>query len=257
MACRDVTKADAARDRLLQAHPDARIETMTLDLADLASTRRFADAFAQRHGALDLLFNNASAIMVPPGRAVDSFETHLGTNHLGAFALTGLLLPRLRAGARVINTASIAHRMTPGLDLNDPWFERRTYKEMHAYGQSKLATLLFAFELDRRLRRAGHDIRAVAAHPGYAATNADIGNVFMRPSTRLFAQPPAQGAWPALYAATADDAQRGDYFGPGGFKELRGHPARVGCRDEARDPELARRLWDWSQAPTGVNYLQT
>jgi NAD(P)-dependent dehydrogenase (short-subunit alcohol dehydrogenase family) len=128
---------------------------------------------------------------------------------------------------------------------------------MDAYGKSKLAALLYTFELDRRLRASGSRITATAAHPGYSATNLDLGNLFIRLSTRLFAQPPAMGALPALYAATADEVQGGDYLGPGGFKELKGHPRRVEARIEAKDPMVAARLWDWSQQLTGVRYLDS
>lgn len=256
IACRDSDKAEAACARLRQAHPSAQVETLPLDLADLNSVRHCAAEFSQHHDRLDILCNNASAIMVSKGVTADGFETHLGTNHLGHFALTGLLLPALQASpaARIVNTASIAHRLTRGLDLDDPFFERRPYKEMDAYGQSKLAALLYTAELDRRLRQAGSTTIAVAAHPGYTATNLDTGNLLIRLSTRLFAQPVAMGALPALYAATAGDVRGGEYFGPGGFKELRGDPVRVGRRLEADDIVLAQQLWDWSQRLTDVDY---
>ncbi|MDB5985005.1 MAG: family NAD(P)-dependent oxidoreductase [Nevskia sp.] len=259
MACRDTAKATAACQRLRQQVPKARVEPVTLDLASLASVRRFSEAFRARFASLDLLCNNASAIMVPLQKTADGFEMHIGTNHLGHFALTGLLMEILRAApaARIVNTASIAHRLTPGLDLDDPHFANKPYKEMDAYGKSKLAALLYTFELDRRLRASGSRITAAAAHPGYSATNLDLGSLFMRISTRLFAQAPAMGALPALYAATAHEVQGGDYLGPGGFKELKGHPARANARAEAKDPALATRLWNWSEQLTGVRYLDS
>jgi NAD(P)-dependent dehydrogenase (short-subunit alcohol dehydrogenase family) len=181
---------------------------------------------------------------------------HIGTNLLGTFALTGELLGTLGAApaARVVCTASLAHRMTPGMDLEDLHFERKPYKDMDAYGKSKLATLLFSFELDRRLRKAGSPIVSVAAHPGYAATNMDLGNFFMRLSTRLFAQSAAMGALPAMYAASMPGVSGGDYYGPDGFKQLKGYPTRVDCRPEARDPELAARLWSLCEQQTGVRF---
>ncbi|TXH03224.1 MAG: SDR family NAD(P)-dependent oxidoreductase [Nevskiaceae bacterium] len=256
LACRDERKAETAIDALRRRVPNAALAAMSLDLADLASVRRFAQAFAGRHDRLDLLVNNASAIMVPLQQTRDGFEMHLGSNHLGPYALTGLLMPQLLAApsARIVNTSSMAHRLTPGIDFDDLHFERTAYKEMDAYGRSKLATLLFTFELDRRLRKAALPARAVAAHPGYTATNTDLGNWFMRLMTRLIAQPPAMGALPALYAATAPAVQGGDYYGPGGFKELGGYPAKVDCRPEARDPQLAARLWAVSEALSGVTY---
>lgn len=257
LACRDPAKAAAAVASLRAARPTAKVEAMELDVADLASVRRFADAFKARYASLDVLIHNAAAIMVPQGKTKDGFETHLATNHLGPFALTGLLLDSLEAApaARVVSMASLAHRMTQGLDPEDPGLTRRPYKEMDAYGRSKLAALLFTFELERRLRRAGKRSIAVAAHPGYTATNLDLGNFFMRLSTRLFAQKPEIGALPALMAATGAAVKGGDYYGPGGYKELGGLPKRVDCSAAAKDPELARRLWVVSQQLTGLSYL--
>ncbi len=257
MACRDPARAQAGVDELHRRVPNALVEVMPLDLADLASVRAFAQNFSRKYSQLDLLCNNASAILVPLQKTREGFEMHIGTNHLGHFALTGLLLERLKASssARILNTASLAHRLTPGMDLDDLHFEHKPYKDMDAYGKSKLAALLFTFELDRRLKQAGLPILTSAAHPGYAATNMDLGGFFMRLSTRLFAQPVAMGALPALYAATAPDVVGGDYYGPGGFKGLKGYPKKADCRPEARDPALAARLWIVSEQLTGVKYL--
>jgi NAD(P)-dependent dehydrogenase (short-subunit alcohol dehydrogenase family) len=257
MACRDARKAEAAAAEVRRRVPGARLEIMPLDLADLASVRDFAQQFQARHTRLDILCNNGSAILAPPGRTRDGFETHIGTNHLGHFALTGLLLPTLQAtpGARVVNTSSMAHRMTKGLKLDDLHFEHRPYKDMDAYGQSKLAVLMYAFELDRRLRKAGSNIAATAAHPGWSNTNPDQGNAVLRFFNGLMAQPAAMGALPSLYAAAAGDVQGGDFIGPGGLKELRGYPAPAGSSDEARDAALAARLWQRSEELTGVRYL--
>lgn len=256
MGCRDAARAEAAAQALREESPHAQLEIRTVDLADLASIRSFAREFSAQHARLDILCNNAGAILAPYAKTRDGFERHIGTNLLGTFALTGQLLGclRLAPAARVVSTASLAHRMTPGMDLDDLHFERKPYKDMDAYGKSKLATLLFAFELDRRLQRAGSPVISVAAHPGYTATNMDLGNFFMRLSTRLFAQPPAMGALPALYAATAPGVGGGDYYGPGGFKELKGYPVKVGCRAEARDPALAARLWSLCEQQTGVQF---
>lgn len=256
MACRNAVSAQSALDEIGRRTPGAKLQPMSLDLADLGSVRRFAQEFSGRFGSLDLLINNASAIMVPKQKTRDGFEMHIGTNHLGHFALTGLLLDRLAAGpSRIVNTASLAHRLTPGLDLDDLNLDRIEYKEMDAYGRSKLAALLFTFELDRRLRRAALPTLATVAHPGYTATNTDIGSFLMRLATRIFAQAPAQGALPALYAATAPTVRGGDYIGPGGMKELRGKPVKVECRPEARDEAAAARLWRLSEQLTGFSYL--
>ena len=257
LTCRDTQKAQQAIERLLQLHSGAMVEAMPLDIADLASVRRFAQAFESRHAKLDLLIHNAAAIMVPQGKTVDGFELHLGTNHFGPFALTGLLLAPLHAApaARVVNLSSLAHRLHAGLDLDDPGLNRRPYKPMDAYGRSKLAALLFTHELDRRLKASGSAAQAVAAHPGYTATNLDLGGFFLRLSTRLFAQPPATGALPILFAATSDAVQGGEYFGPGGYKELSGAPRRVECSAEARNPLTAQKLWALSERLTSVRYL--
>jgi NAD(P)-dependent dehydrogenase (short-subunit alcohol dehydrogenase family) len=257
LACRDPGKAQDAVAEIRRRAPQVRTETIALDLADLASVRRCAKALAEQYPSLDLLVNNGSAIMVPPGKTRDGFETHIGTNHLGHFALTGLLLDSLRRapGARVVNTSSMAHKLTKGLDLDDLHFERRPYKEMDAYGQSKLAVLSYTFELDRRLRGAGIPVTAVAAHPGWSDTNPDKGNALIRLFTRLIAQPPAMGALPSLYAAGAPQARSGQYYGPGGYKELGGHPAPAAASDQARDAGLGSRLWTRSEMLTGVQYL--
>lgn len=260
MACRDPERAQSGlaevRRRVL-ADTAGTAETMALDLGNLSSVRRFADRYTHKFSRLDILCHNAAAILAPLGKTRDGFETHIGTNHLGAFALTGLLLGPLWAtpGARVVSTSSIAHRLTPGLDFDDLHFERKPYKGMDAYGKSKLAALLFNFELGRRLQKADAVVMATAAHPGYTATNLDMGGFFMRLSTRLFAQAPAQGALPALYAATAPAARNGEFYGPGGFKQLTGYPVRVQSRPEAQDAAVAARLWDVSQELTGVRYL--
>lgn len=257
LACRDLVKAQLAIDRLLQLHPGAQVEAMLLDTASLASMRSFAQAFESRHAKLDLLIHNAAAIMVPQGKTADGFELHLGTNHFGPFALTGLLLARLNAApaARVVNLSSLAHRLHGGLDLDDPGLNRRPYKPMDAYGRSKLAALLFTHELDRRLKASAARTLAVTAHPGYTATNLDIGGFFLRMTTRLIAQAPAAGALPILFAATSDAVRGSEYFGPGGYKELGGLPKRVECSAEARDPITAKQLWALSERLTGVRYL--
>ena len=258
LACRDPKKAKAAVAQIQLIAPDCKIETMELDVADLGSVRRFAETFNERHAKLDLLIHNAAAIMVPQGKTRDGFETHLGTNHLGPFALTGMLLDKLNAAgaARVISMASLAHTLTKGLDPDDPALEKRPYTEMDAYGRSKLAALLFTYELQRRLKKSGSRVLALAAHPGYAATNPDLGGFWMRLATRMFAQPAASGALPALYAATAPNVQGGDYYGPGGFKELGGKPKKVDSSPTARDPALAQRVWEMSERLTNVRYLE-
>jgi NAD(P)-dependent dehydrogenase (short-subunit alcohol dehydrogenase family) len=254
LACRDTGKGEAAAQGIRARAPQARVEVMAYDQASLQSIRRFAADLKAQHPRIDLLVNNASAILVPRGATADGFEMHMGVNHLGSFALTGLLLEALAPDGRVVNTASLAHRMCKGFDVEDLGFGKGEYGEMEAYGRSKLATLLFTFELDRRLRARGSAVVAVAAHPGWSNTNPDRGGFFMRLANSIFAQSPARGAAPALYAATMPDVRGGEYFGPGGPGEMGGAPARVKARPEADDPALAARLWKKSEALTGVRY---
>jgi NAD(P)-dependent dehydrogenase (short-subunit alcohol dehydrogenase family) len=232
---------------------DGRGEVRPLDLTDLNSVRAFANTW---DGDIDILIDNAGVMAVPEGRTRDGFETQIGTNHLGHFALTGLLLPYVKD--RVVVLASGAHRMGK-IDLEDLNWERRTYRRWPAYGQSKLANLQFMFELQRRLAESGSPIRAVAAHPGWAATELQqrtgnmIWNAINGLGNRLLAQSGDQGAWPTLYAAT-QDIPGGSYVGPDGRGELRGHPTLVSPNAAARDMETARKLWELSERLTGVTY---
>jgi NAD(P)-dependent dehydrogenase (short-subunit alcohol dehydrogenase family) len=257
IATRDAAKAEIAVTQVRRQMPDATVEAMILDQSDLGAIRRFSEALHSRFDRLDLMVNNASAILVTQGKTNDGFERHIGVNHLGSFALSGLLLDLLNAGtdARIVNTSSTAHRLVKGIDLDDLQIEHTEYKPMEAYGRSKLAALLYTFELDRRLRKAGSKVKAVAAHPGYSNTNPDKGGFMMRVATSIFAQPAEMGALPQLYAATAPDVAGGDYYGPGGPMEMRGYPAKVGTKPTATDEKVAARLWTISEALTGVNYL--
>jgi len=202
-----------------------------------------------------VLVNNAGVMATPHRTTADGFELQLGTNHLGHFALTGLLLPRIQD--RVVTIASGAHRIGK-INFGDLQSER-SYRRWLAYGQSKLANLLFMYEFQRRLDAAGSPLRSVAAHPGYAATSLQshtesIQDRIMAVSNRIFAQSDEQGAWPTLYAATTPDLPGGSYVGPGGFLEQRGNPKLVGSSAAARDEDTARRLWDVSEELTGVQY---
>ena len=228
-------------------------EARKLDLTDLASVRAFAEAWDE---PIDVLINNAGVMAVPEGRTKDGFETQIGTNHLGHFALTGLLLGHVTD--RVVQIASGAHRMGT-IDLEDLNWERRSYKRWPAYGQSKLANLLFMFELQRRLAEAGSPVRAVAAHPGYASTELQsrtgnaLQNGLMAIGNKLLAQSGDQGAWPTQFAAT-QDIPGGSYVGPDGRGEFRGHPTLVSPSSAATDAETARGLWALSERLTGVTY---
>ena len=256
LACRDPAKAQSAIDLVLQRTPRARVEAMAIDLADLTSVRRFAADFQARFQSLDILIHNAAVILVPKGKTADGFEQHIGVNYLGAFALTGLLMDRLRAtpGARIVNMSSSAHRLVKGLDLDDLNLDRIAHKPMEAYGRSKLAALLFTLELDRLLKKAGDGTRVVTAHPGFSESNPGQGSLLLCLTTKFLAQPGAMGALPALYAATMPDVAGGDYYGPGGVAEMRGYPAKAKTAPWARDGETAAKLWALSSRLTGVTY---
>ncbi|GGG16784.1 putative short-chain dehydrogenase/reductase [Rhodococcoides trifolii] len=247
LAVRNTDKGEAAAASIAGS-----TEVRRLDLADLASVRRFADKWDR---PIDILVNNAGLTSRTLGHTVDGFEMHMGTNHFGHFALTQHVLPLITD--RIIVLASLAHRRTT-MDLSDLGWDRRTYTWLAAYGQSKLANLLFASELQRRLTESRSPVKVVAAHPGWATTGLNLDDdvpVFERVMTavgdRVVAQSPEAGAWPTLFAATADIAG-GSYVGPDGRFETRGHPTLVGRSSEASDPELARRLWEVSERATST-----
>jgi NAD(P)-dependent dehydrogenase (short-subunit alcohol dehydrogenase family) len=248
LAVRDTDKGRAAA-----ASMPGETEVRQLDLASLASVREFAAGYDRE---IDLLINNAGVMAPPLGRTADGFELQFGTNHLGHFALTNLLLERVTG--RVVNVASGAHRMG-SIDFDDPNWERKPYSAWRGYGQSKLANLLFTSELQRRLTAAGSPILATAAHPGYAATNLQFHSghraldLLSILGNRLIAQDEQAGALPTLYAAVADVP--GDSFaGPDGLMEMRGKPKLVGRSKAAGDADAARRLWDLSEELTGVRF---
>ena len=248
LACRNTAKGEAvAAD--LPGSPEVR----RLDLADLSSVREFAAGLT---GPVDVLVNNAGVMALPKKQTADGFEMQVGTNHLGHFALTGLLLDRITD--RVVTVSSAAHR-AGHIDLADLNFEHRRYGRWSAYGQSKLANLMFALELQRRLSASGSTVRSMAAHPGYAATELQahtesFQDKLMAVGNRLLAQPAEGGALPSLYAATAPDLAGGSYLGPGGMMELRGSPKVVTPNRAARDPKVAADLWELSSTLTGVEY---
>jgi NAD(P)-dependent dehydrogenase (short-subunit alcohol dehydrogenase family) len=264
LACRDLGKARAAAARIIASASGAKVDVMELDLSNLASVRGFSDAFHLKYPALHVLCNNAGVMAIPYRQTADGFEMQFGTNHLGHFALTGLLMDRLRAteGARVVNVSSGAHRI--GSIRFDDLQWRNGYRKWRAYGQSKLANLLFTFELQRRADAAGAKLLSVACHPGYAATNLQaVGPRMSGSSTiesltelgnRMFAQSAAMGALPTEYAAAAADVHGGDYFGPDGFAEMWGHPKKVSSSAAARNAAAAARLWEVSEQLTNVHY---
>ena len=264
LACRDLGKARTAAAEITASSPTADVEVMALDLSSLASIRGFADAFHMRHQALHVLCNNAGVMAIPYRLTADGFEMQFGTNHLGHFALTGLLLDRLLAteGAKVVNVSSTAHRF--GQIRFDDLQWRSGYSKWRAYGQSKLANLLFTLELQRRADAAGAKLLSVACHPGYAATNLQAVGPRMQGSSlmeyltgvgnKYLAQSAAMGALPTEYAAVAPEVHGADYIGPDGFAEQHGHPKKVGRSAAARDASSAKKLWDVSEQLTDVHY---
>ncbi len=253
LACRNVQKGEAAADTIAGER-----EVRHLDLGDLASVRAFAESFTDER--LDLLVNNAG-VMAPPRRLTkDGFESQLGTNHLGHFALTGLLLRKLLAAPepRIVTVSSGAHRIGT-IHFDDLQGERR-YNNWLWYGQSKLANLMFCFELQKRASAANTSLKSLAVHPGYARTNLQFAGpkayeqLIMRVTNPLLGQSAEMGALPTMYAATVPDIPGGSFVGPDGFMEQRGHPHLVTAAKKAYDEDAWRRLWEASEQLTGVHY---
>ena len=263
LTARSPARGQAALDRLRAEVPEATAEVAELDLTRLASVRAFADRLADRHPRLDLLVNNAGVMATPLERTADGFELQIGTNHLGHAALTARLLPLLLdvPGSRVVTVSSIGHR-AGRIDLADLNWERRTYRRWPAYFASKLANLLFAVELDRRLRAAGAATASLAAHPGGARTHLGRGHggvagrlqSVLFPAADFLMQPADRGALPQLRAATDPDLAGGTYLGPDGPGEVRGLPVVVRAKPAAYDEALAARLWDLTGMLTGAPF---
>jgi len=261
MACRDTAKADAAAARIRSLSPKAQVVVQKLDLGSLDSVREAAPAIAAAFPRIDLLINNAGVMYPPLQRTADGFELQFGTNHLGHFALTGLLLPNLLPvdGSRVVVVASIAHNIRARIDFEDLQWERRRYDRVAAYGQSKLANLMFAYDLQRRLAAAKAKTIAVAAHPGVAATELTrhVPGAGLPGVNWLFGRilnTAEMGALPTLRAATDPDVHGGQYWGPDGFREMRGYPKLATSSQQARDTAIQQRLWQVSEDLTGVTY---
>jgi NAD(P)-dependent dehydrogenase (short-subunit alcohol dehydrogenase family) len=263
LAVRDPRRGSSAAEQIRTAVPDARVDIARLDLADLDSVREFAAAWTGAHpDGLDVLVNNAGVMAIPRRETSDGFEMQFGTNHLGHFALTGLLVGSLRPGGRVVTVSSGVHRFGR-MDFDDLQ-SVHSYQKWRAYGQSKLANILFALELHRRAEAAGADLRSIGVHPGYAATNLQavgpqmsgsrVGASMVGLANRVLAQSAEAGAWPTLMAVTDPGVPSGSYIGPTGFLGQRGTPGFETPSEAARDVDAARRLWDVSTDLTGVAY---
>ncbi|MCF8540751.1 MAG: SDR family oxidoreductase [Aurantimicrobium sp.] len=263
LAARNATKAETAKELILSAHPKARLDVALVDVASLKSVRSFATTWLAKNKKLDILVNNAGVMAVPKRQLTeDGFELQFGTNHLGAFALTLLLLPALRKtpGARVVAVASNAHR--PSSIAFDDLMREKKYTAWGAYGQSKLANLLFTRELQRRFVAAKVDAIAVAGHPGWASTNlvasgpmkdrGPFAQWLARLGSHLGSQSAEQGALPMLYVATAEGVAGNDYYGPHGTSELKGYPVPARRVPAALSDDDAKRLWNASEALTAI-----
>lgn len=254
MACRNETKAIAAKSRIQSEYPDAKIEIGLLDLSHLKSVSEFADSFKQSHNRLDLLINNAGVMAMPFQRTEDGFELQFATNYLGHFALTGQLLEIINQtdGARIVSLSSLAHRKGK-IDFSNLNAEKN-YHKMKSYAQTKLACLMFAYELQRRLESNNLTTLSVAAHPGVTHSELVDHTFFLKLLAKL-SQPTLQGALPTLRAATDPSVKGGEYYGPDGFQNFRGWPAREQSIPVSYDEKAAQELWRVSGVMTGVYYL--
>lgn len=253
MACRNMDKAEQAKSDIRQSVSTGELTIIQLDLADLASVKSFAEKFKAEYKQLNYLINNAGVMIPPFTKTQDGFEVQFGANHLGHFALTGHLVEILQVTpqARIVNVSSSAHRM--GQINFENLQAEKGYNAGRAYGQSKLANLLFTRELNRRLASQGSDLMATSAHPGWTITGLQKG--FMHSLSRVIGQTPPMGALPTLMAAIDPNAERNDYYGPSGFAEMRGYPKKVGMTNAAKDDAVAKRLWEVSEKLTSTTYL--
>ena len=254
IAVRSLEKGEAARTTILASTPEAKVTVSQLDLANLQSVKLFSEKFHQQFNRLDILINNAGIMIPPYSKTVDGFESQMGTNHLGHFALTSLLYDLLSntPGSRVTNVSSNAHNMGK-LDFDDLQWESRKYVPFKAYGDSKIANLYFTFGMARRLEQADSQVMATAAHPGLTQSNLTKSKI-LRGINQVIAENAFMGALPTLMAATETSAKNGDYFGPSGWSEWRGYPKLVHGNKLSRDEDLAKKLWDISENLTGVKF---
>jgi len=258
LAVRNLDKGKEAVDRIKAASPNAVVALQQLDLSSLDSVRKAADELGAAHPRIDLLINNAGVMYVPTREITkDGFEMQFGTNHLGHFALTGLLLDNMLSvdGSRVVTVSSVGHRLLARIHFDDPHLQRK-YNRVEAYGQSKLANLMFTYDLQRRLKLKGVPTVALAAHPGFSDTELMryLPDFIPNFVWKIGTQPADKGALPTLRAATDPGAQGGQYYGPDGLGEVKGSPKVVASSAQSRNEELQRRLWTMSEELTGVTY---
>jgi NAD(P)-dependent dehydrogenase (short-subunit alcohol dehydrogenase family) len=255
IAVRNAQKGEAALQKIKEQNKNANVSVMILDLASLESVKKFAEEFNKKYSRLDLLINNAGVMIPPYSKTADGFELQMGTNHFGHFALTGLLMDLLLKtdNSRIVNISSAAHKYGR-LDFEDLNWENRKYKAWNAYGDSKIASLYFTYELQRRLHKTGSRVLATAAHPGWTATNLQRHSGFFEFLNKFFAMNIEQGTLPTLRAAVDDEVKGGEFFGPDGWQERRGYPVKVKSNTLSQDSNTAKKLWDVSEELTGVKY---
>ena len=254
LACRTMQKGEEAAGEILKDHPGVIVEAWPIDLASLAAIKEFTGSIRKNHSKIDILVNNAGVMMPPYGKTKDGFELQFGTNHLGHFALTGQLFDLVSNtdGARIVTVSSLTHRQ--GKVDFDNLNAEKGYNKSAAYGLSKIANLMFTYELQRKIEAAGLNMIAVAAHPGWTATNLQQYSALFRAMNPVFAQKPKMGALPSLYAATAPAVKGGCYYGPDGFYETRGYPKQVSSVSRSHDTETAGKLWEVSEEMTGHTF---
>ncbi len=255
IAQRNLKKGNAAAKKIKAGCQDADIRVMELDLANLGSVRSFAAKFKDSYSRLDLLINNAGVMMPPYSKTADGFELQFGTNHLGHFALTGLLIDLINdtPDSRIVNVSSGAHNYG-NIDFEDLNWENRRYKKMKAYADSKIANIYFTYELQRRLDEAGSSTLVTASHPGWTATELQRHAGLFSFLNPFFSQDITMGALPTLCAAVAEDVQACDYYGPEGWREMKGYPKKVESNALSHDKEIAKKLWEVSEKLTGITY---
>lgn len=255
MACRSLDKANRAADQIKATYPTAIIDVMALDLSSLDSIKQFTEAFKAKYDALHLMINNAGVMMPPYSKTKEGFELQIGTNHLGHFYLNALLFDLIAKTpqARIVSVSSMAHNMGK-IDFDDINWEKRKYSKGASYGDSKIANLYYTYYLQNLIKEKGLSITVAAAHPGWTATDLQRNSGLASFLNIFFAQARHKGAWPTLYAATGEDVESGDYYGPGGFMEFGGYPKKVNSNPLSHDRAKARQLWELSEKLTGITF---
>ena len=255
MAVRNVNKGEEVAREIKQEFPNADLSVRELDLASLSSVKDFADGFSNNYDRLDVLINNAGIMLCPYSKTQDGFEIQMGTNHLGHFALTGHLMPLLKKtkGSRIVATSSMVHR-SGKIDFSDINWEKRKYRSIQAYADSKIANLYFTYELAKKLEDGNGAPLSVAAHPGWTRTDLQRHSGFLKVLNSFFSQGIDIGVLPTLRAAVDQEAVSRDYFGPSGFYEMHGYPVKVKSNKRSYDEESSRELWKLSEELTGVEY---